>query len=128
MLECGDTFLTGDDEDEGYHLWIVLTPPSEGEVVTVSVTTLRKRSEKLVVLQAQDHPFIEHPSVIAYTYSRIRTVQDIEAALANGTAKRREPASRELLEKVRAGLVDSDFTPNGVRHFYNDVMKDFPEE
>ena len=128
MLECGDTFLTGDDDDEGYHLWIVLTPPSEGEVVTVSVTTLRKRSEKLVVLQAGDHPFIEHPSVVAYAYARIRTVQTIETAIVNGTAKKREPASRALLKKVRAGLVDSDFTPNGVRHFYNDVMQNIPED
>jgi hypothetical protein len=128
MLECGDTFLTGDDDDEGYHLWIVLTPPSEGEVVTVSVTTLRKRSEKLVVLQAGEHPFIGHPSVVAYAYARIRTVQTIETAIVNGTAKKREPVSRALLKKVRAGLVDSDFTPNGVRHFYNDVMQNIPED
>jgi mRNA-degrading endonuclease toxin of MazEF toxin-antitoxin module len=76
VLECGDTFLTGDDEDEGYHLWIVLTPPIEGEVVTVSVTTQRKRSETLVVLKPGDHPFITHPSVIAYAYATIRTVAD----------------------------------------------------
>jgi len=128
MLECGDTFLTGDDEDEGYHLWIVVTPPSEGEVVTVSVTTLRKRSEKLVVLQSGEHPFIEHPSVIAYAHSRIRTVEAIETAITNGAAKKREPASPVLLKKVRAGLTDSEFTPNGVRNFYLDVMRNFPKD
>lgn len=124
MLECGDTFLTGDEEDEDYHLWIVITPPSEGEVVTVSVTTRRKRSETLVILQAGDHPFIQHESVIAYSYSRIRMVQDIQTAIENGSAKRREPVSQALLERVRAGLIDSDFTPNGVRHFYKEVMRD----
>jgi len=122
MLECGDTFLTGDAEDEDYHLWIVLTPPKEGEVVTVSVTTRRKRSETLVLLQPGDHPFIVHESVIAYAYARIRAVDDVENALLNGTAKKREAAGRELLRRARAGLLDSEFTPNGVLHYYKEVM------
>lgn len=74
MLNCGDTFLTRDGEGEDFHLWIVITPPSEGEVVTVSLTTRRKNSETIVVLRKGDHPFIEHESVIAYSYSKIRMV------------------------------------------------------
>src|ERR1700676_42671 len=100
MLNDGDTFLTGDAEDESLHLWIVVTPPTDGEVVTVSVTTRRRKSETLVVLKPGDHPFIEHESVIAYTYSRIRPVDDIEAAMRNGTAKKRQPISRELLARI----------------------------
>lgn len=122
MLNCGDTFLTGDEEDLDLHLWIIISPPSEGEVVTVSVTTRRKRSEALVVLHPGDHPFIAHESVIAYSYARIRTVEDIEAALLNGTAKKREPVSEQLLKRAQAGLLDSDFTPNGIRHFFREVM------
>ena len=30
MLNCGDTFLTGDEEDLDLHLWIIISPPSEG--------------------------------------------------------------------------------------------------
>jgi hypothetical protein len=123
MLSCGDTFLTGDGDDEIYHLWIVITPPSEGEVVTVSVTTALKRSNRLVVLNAGDHPFIRHESVVAYNYSKIRLVSDIQLLISTHSAKRREPVSPELLEKVRAGLVDSDFTPNGVRAYYKSVME-----
>lgn len=42
-------------------------------------------------------------------------------------AKMREPVSPELLRRIRAGLRDSDFTPNGVRHFYGSlgIEKDF---
>jgi hypothetical protein len=122
MLNCGDTFLTA-DEDEDWHLWVVITPPSEGEVVTVSVTTRRNRSETLVVLQPGDHPFIRHQSVVAYSFSRVRMVEDIEAAIASGAAKQREAVSHELLIRIRGGLVDSEFTPNGVRHFYQSVMR-----
>jgi len=124
MLNCGDTFLTGDEADLDLHLWIVISPPGEGEVVTVSVTTRRKRSETLVVLKPGDHPFITRESVIAYSYSRIRTVDDIETALQNGTAKKREPVAETLLKRVQAGLLDSDFTPNGVRQFFREVMRD----
>jgi len=122
MLNCGDTFITGDDESEDWHLQIVITPPSDsGEVVTVCVTTQRKRSETLVVLPADCHPFITHASVISYGYSKIRFVADIEAAIKNGIAKLRDAVSPEILRRARAGLIDSDFTPNGVRRYYQDL-------
>jgi mRNA-degrading endonuclease toxin of MazEF toxin-antitoxin module len=123
MLSRGDTFLTGDEQDDTLHLWIILTPPSEGEVVTVSVTTKRRRSETLVELHPGDHPFIVHDSVIAYSYSRIRTVEEIEVAVASGTAKLREPISPKILERVCNGLLDSDFTPNGIRNFYKNTLE-----
>ncbi|HET6843927.1 MAG TPA: hypothetical protein VFK06_19960 [Candidatus Angelobacter sp.] len=122
MLSEGDTFLTADDDEE-LHLWIVITSPAEGEVVTVSVTTRRKKSESLVLLKQGDHPFIVHDSVVAYSYARIRAVDDIETAFLNGTAKRREPVSQELLARIKTGLVDSDFTPNGVRHYFKSVTE-----
>jgi hypothetical protein len=123
MLRCGDTFLTGDEGEENLHLWIIVTPPSEGEVVTVCLVSAHKRSERLVVLNVGDHPFVRHESVIAYHYSRIRATSDIESALATGAAKRREPVSDNILKKIQAGVIDSDFTPNGVRYYYNSVMK-----
>jgi hypothetical protein len=124
MLNRGDTFLTGDEQEDTLHLWIVLTPPSEGEVVTVSVTTKRRRSETLVELHPGDHPFIVHDSVIAYSYARIRTVEEIEIAVASGAASLREPVSPEVLERICKGLVESDFTPSGIRHFYKSLQRD----
>jgi len=121
MLRCGDTFLTGDGDEDNFHLWIVITPPSEGEVVTVCVVTAHKRSERLVVLDAGDHPFIKHESVIAYFYSKIRAVADIEAAIQSGLAKAREPVSDAILKRVQSGLVDSDFTPNAVRRYFTSL-------
>src|SRR5205807_1653002 len=100
----------------------IVTQPSEGEVITVSVTTQHTKSESLVVLQVGDHPFIAHPSVIAYGYSRIRTVEDIENAIRTGSAKQREPVSEALLQRIRSGLAESDFTPNCVRHYFNGLV------
>ena len=123
MLACGDTFLTGsDDDDDDWHLWIVTSPPVAGEVVVTSVTTKRRHSETLVVLKPGDHPFIKNESVIAYSFTRIRTVAEIEAAIQQKSAKKREPISQSLLKRVQDGLIDSDFTPNGERRYFKSVM------
>lgn len=121
MVSCGDTFLTGDGSED-FHLWIIITPPTEGEVVTVCMVTAHKKSERLVVLSVGDHPFIKHESVIAYRWSTIRAVDDIESAFLTNAAKRREPISEALLKRLQAGLLDSEFTPNGVLHYYKSVM------
>jgi hypothetical protein len=124
MLDCGDTFLTGDGEEDNFHLWVVITPANEGEVVTVCVVTAHKRSERLVVLNRDDHPFIQHESVVAYYFSKIRTVSDIEDLLDEGIAKKRDPISVQLLKRIQAGLLESDFTPNYVRAYFREVMKE----
>ncbi len=118
MLSCGDTFYASDDEDEEPHLQVIITSPEEGEVITVPVTTKRRHSETLVQLAEGDHPFIKWQSVISYAYARIRTVESIEALLNCGKAKPKEPASPELLKRIKMGLKDSEFTPNGVRHYF----------
>lgn len=121
MLACGDTFYAGESEDVEPHLNIVITSPEEGEVVTVPVTTKRRYSETLVQLAVGDHPFIKWQSVVSYAYAQIRTVEEIEAAIKCGKAEQREPITEQLLKRVRMGLRDSEFTPNGVRHFYLDL-------
>lgn len=128
MLNCGDTFLTGDGDEENFHLWIIITPPSEGEVVTVCVVTAHKRSERLVVLNDGDHPFIKHESVIAYRFSKIREIGDIEAAIAAKAARKREPISGDILRRVQGGLIESDFTPNDVRFYYEMTMRDLEQQ
>lgn len=123
MLVCGCTFLAGEDEDEKLHLRVVATPPTQiNEVVVVSITTRRRLSEALVLLKPGDHPFVRHESVVAYRYAEITTISLIEQAILNGKAKLREPISGELLKRIQEGLLDSDFTPNGVRHFAKAIL------
>ena|ERR1035437_2553384 len=128
MLDCGDTFLTGDGEEDNFHLWVVITPANEGEVVTVCVVTALKRSERIVVLNKGDHPFIQHESVVAYYFSKIRTVSDLEDLLDKGFAKKRESISVQLLKRLQAGLLESDFTPNYVRAYFREIMTEIKSE
>jgi hypothetical protein len=124
MLECGDTFLAGDTEYDEFHLWVILTPTHLGEVVTVNFTTRHKRSDTTVIIKAGDHPFINNESVVAYRYARVMKVADIDKAIIEETAVKREKVSPALLKRVRAGLLESDHTENCVRHLYREFMVD----
>ena len=121
MLKAGDTLLLGPEDD--YHLHVVLTDPNEtGELIVASVTTLQKwTKDRTVVLKKGDHPFIQHDSVVAYSYARIAGVAEIESLVTNKPSLARQPVSPELLGRIRAGLLESDFTENGVRWFYREI-------
>lgn len=122
MITCGNTFLIEDEEGYNCHLCIVITPADCGEVVIVTITTERSKSEILVRLNKGDHPFLEHPSVISYTYSRVTTVEEIEMGIRNGTAIPRADASPKLLQRAQSGLIESDRTPRWVKLRYREIM------
>jgi hypothetical protein len=118
-MECGDAFMIDDEDGAKEHLHIVLTNPTpEGEVVTACICTRHRRSETVVCLDVGDHPFIKHPSVVAYHFAAIRKCSEIEKAIETGRARTQQRASDTLLRRIRSGLLESDFVPNGVREFF----------
>jgi hypothetical protein len=121
-LTLGDTFMLEDEDGIDEHLHVIITNPSStDEVITVSISTRRANSECLVCLHPGEHPFIVRESVCPYRFAKIRTCAGIAAALADGRARAKEPASKELVTKLAAGLLDSDFAPPGVRAYYLEV-------
>lgn len=91
-MRCGSTFLLYDDDqnDGKPHLHIVISDADENDnVVLVSVTTERAKSDTMIRLAAGDHPFIEHPSVITYAYSKVMTCELLRSLMASGVASQR---------------------------------------
>ena len=123
-MECGVTFMIEDEDGEDEHLHVLLTAPSlAGEVVTASISTRRKRSETLVCIHPGEHPFIRVESVVLYHFSAIRSCAAIEAAIKSGAARAKEKASSDLVRKMQSGLIDSDFTPPGVRAYFVGITR-----
>ncbi len=123
-MKGGTTFILEDEDGSKEHLHVVLTEPSMAdEVITVSISTRRRVSETLVCLQVGDHPWITKESVVAFHFAAIRTCSAIQAAIAAGKARLMPPASPELVKRILAGLVDSDFTPPAVRAYYKGLMQ-----
>ncbi len=97
---------------DGGHLWVVVTGPNaSGEVVCATFTTRRERSDATTICQGGEHPFFRHETVVLHNRSLMYTTAMIEECVADGTFIMREPCSAALLQKVRAGILLSRFTP-----------------
>lgn len=123
---CGETFLLFDDENftGTPHLHIVITEPDEtGWLVLVSVTTRRAKSDTMVCLDAGDHPFITHPSVITYAYSEIITVTKLTEMIANGDATPKKRASDALVARAQRGMLETDRAPREVQQLFRSIHR-----
>lgn len=118
-MHAGDTFLIAFRNTRSIeHLWIAVTEPdSSGQIVIVSVTTLRNGIDQTVTLQPGDHPFVNHPSVVYFGDAKIVPQQSLEGWLAASVARPHAPCSLELLALIRAGVSASEHTPGKVIAF-----------
>jgi hypothetical protein len=119
-VACGDTFLLFEDEiGVKPHLHIVISEPDpEGRVVLVSVTTRRPKSDSMVCLESGDHDFIDHSSVISYSYAKILSLDQLKALVSVGDASARKPVTAELLARVQRGMLETDRAPREVQNFF----------
>jgi hypothetical protein len=95
------------------HLFIVVDTPMKFEgygphdcVVIVSVTTLRNipSDDLACLLNAGEHPFVRHPSYVAYVQAEVVTVPHLQGLLSTGVCSIQPDLSAEVLARVRAGL------------------------
>lgn len=94
-MRAGDTFLMhlpGSGNDPYYHMFIVVTDPEpdSGRIVAVMVRTAKDYTDKTVILQKGDHPFIKHPSAVQYSSADIFSVSKIEKAFEKVRAIKRK--------------------------------------
>lgn len=123
-MHCGETFLLFDEENFSgkAHLHIVIAEPNQqGELVLVSVTTRRAKSDTMVCLDVGDHPFITQPSVITYAYSKILTVTKLAAMIASGDATPKEKASEQLVARAQRGMLETDRAPREVQQLFRSI-------
>jgi hypothetical protein len=122
MLKRGDTFLMGPEGK--LHLHIIVTDPTpQQEVVLAPLTTIRPTTfEKFIKLDVGDHPFIKHPSAIACSFARIALLHHLQLLVDQRSVKLREPLTAEIVQRIAAGLLESDFTENGVKHLLREVL------
>jgi hypothetical protein len=125
-VKCGDTFLLFDDESpsEKAHLHLVITDPDErGRCVLVSITTRRAKSDTMVCLDAGDHAFITHPSVITYAYSKVLTVSKLAEMVASGDATPKGPADAKIVARAQSGMLETDRAPREVKDLFVRLYK-----
>jgi hypothetical protein len=109
-VNLGDTFVLD-------HLWVIASlPTSEGLVAGLYVTTWGPRSDETCELNVGDHPFVRHRSTIAYSAARMFSAAQLETVLTSVICKgTRAAVSAALLERIQAGALASDLTPQKVQ-------------
>lgn len=126
-IHAGATLLM--DTDGGLHLHIIFNDPAliqnygnQPQVIFASVTSIKpgKTPDSTVILNVGDHPFIQHPSYIAYRHAEIKP-QTVVAKLGSGHA----PISDELLERIIRGAFQSPKIRNFVKDALKQIYPDF---
>jgi hypothetical protein len=120
VLGLGDTFLLPKSSDDPEHLWVVVTPPDPGgKAVCVNITTAYPYSERTTLIQAGEHPFVKHESVVRYSDAKLLDLNLVQKALdchqTTYIAKQHQPCSSPLLKKVQEGLLKSKSVVHGIK-------------
>ena len=118
-MKQGDTFLGGKEVHGEDHLWIVINDPSAhvGVALIVNVSTLRPNAETACLVRRGEHPFIKHDSYVRYASTRRANAADLDKLVKAGRLKSHQPASENLLEKLRAGAKASPLLTEELRAF-----------
>lgn len=117
----GNTFL---DTTDNPHLWIVVAgPDANGQIIFVSLTSMKGRDDRTTICGQGDHPFIERATVVAYKYAMAVDVTDLEAGVKKGSFVAREDCSAAFLKRIADGLLVSLSTPIGVANAYVDILR-----
>ena len=111
----------------GLHLFFLILGPvvladygSAPQLAMVSATTLRDGvpHDPACVLEAGDHPFIQHRSYLAYRYMRLDASTHVEKMVSGAVWKPHDPCPADLLQRIVAGVCQSRLTPREYKRIF----------
>lgn len=120
MAGLGDTFMLPKPGQDTEHLWVLITRPNPQThaAIMVNVTTQRPHSDTTVILQANEHPFVQKPSVIFYADARMVDARLLDQSVASGAFRTHTPFPAPVLQRIQNGLANSPFTPRKIKDAY----------
>lgn len=111
-MKAGDVFRFVGIAD--IHVWMIISDPFRDprNVLMVNFTTWEPHLDQACVLEAGEHPFIVHKTVV--NYARARVVADAileQLRTANRLELLNDPLSTMLLAKIRESAMNSVTLP-----------------
>jgi hypothetical protein len=101
------------------HLFIILTEPVDGVVITVNLSSCKTSFyDNSCLLDKNDHSFIKHKSYIVYHRAEILKITQLE----NMTIRQLEQVTDDVFSRIVGGLLKSRQTPNKVKKFFVDYI------
>jgi len=127
LIRAGATLYFPPHGDSKPHLHFVVTDPDHGGfVVSVPVTTRREHSDTTVILQSDDHPWIQHESCASFKFADYRRVETLEKWIGSGRCRMHSDMSSKLLARIREGLLESPYTIISIKEYCRDKWDEIP--
>jgi len=120
MAGLGDSFMLPKPGQETEHLWVLITKPDPAthEALMVTLTTQRPHSDTTTILNVDEHPFVQKPSVIFYADARIVDTRLLDAAVQRGACRMHAPFQPPVITRIQAGIATSPLTPRRIKTAY----------
>lgn len=102
------------------HLFVVMNEPCEdGQCLLLMVTTIYegRRHDPACILNDGDHPFIVHPSYVAYRIAQRTAAQHVKNMLAKKLYLQKEDFEASVFARIAKGLFDSEDVSGGTRRY-----------
>lgn len=96
------------------HPWIIISDTEEdpNNVVIVNFTDADSHHDLTCVLTHEDIPWLNKRSCVAYQFSKLTTLYELEEAQGKGLLLNPQTVSNEILMRIRDGAVASEETKN----------------
>lgn len=106
-MKAGDAFRFVRTAD--IHVWMIISDPARdpSKDPIANFTTWEPHLDQACVVEANEHPFVVHRTVINYPRARVVTDAQLEALRAAGRIDFVDPLSPALRAKVRERAMDS---------------------
>lgn len=106
-MNAGDTFFFQRPVD--IHLWVIISDPNKNadKIVAVHFSSWEDRHDQSCILDAGEHPFIKHKSVVSYDRAQVLSANAIQRMMNAGHITSHAPISVQLLKKIRECMAGS---------------------
>jgi len=109
-VKVGDCIKMRKPGNNTPHCWFVVADNPAGECVIVNMTTLSHKCDKTVILHINDHPEVDHDSIILYSDAQITTLEMLDVLVSRGAASKEKSCSTALLKRIQDGIAASHET------------------
>jgi hypothetical protein len=92
------------------HCWFVVRDTPDGQCAIVNMTTLSHICDKTVILHKNEHPEVDHDSIILYSDAQITTLEILDVLVSRGAASKKQSCSPEFLQRIQDGIAKSPET------------------
>ncbi len=101
------------------HLHVICSDPdSTGNVVIVSVTTYTNDlCDQTCILQAHEHPWLNHTSYVLYRKAEIVSAAALQARIDSDDIIERDDMNAQVFLRIKKGLCNSPQTKRKVKRY-----------